>query len=298
MPENPVLTILFADIAGSAALYDRHGDESAKALVTGALDRVCAIVAEHGGTVVKTIGDEVFASFPGAGPAVDAARALNRSFAETPPLLNGMPRPVALSAGLHCGPVIRDGTDIFGDTVNVASRMVSLAKPGQILATEEVVSALPPQEEEIARLIDITRVKGKAEEIRVHEIVWEQAALTMVVDTSGVLEDLGMKMTVRCGDTAVTVDPARPLLTLGRDEENHVVYPGIRASRRHARIEYRRGKYVLVDGSTNGTWLAEQGRTPIFLKRDEAPLYERGRIGLGETPDAADGGAISYELTF
>jgi pSer/pThr/pTyr-binding forkhead associated (FHA) protein len=120
----------------------------------------------------------------------------------------------------------------------------------------------------------------------------------MIVDTSSVLEDLGMKMRVRCGDATVTVDPDQPTVDLGRDEENDLVYPGIRASRRHARIVYRRGKYVLVDQSTNGTWLAEDGKTPIFLKRDEAPLYESGRIGLGESPDAADGNAITYELTF
>lgn len=292
------VTVLFADIAGSARLYERFGDEAAKALVTEVIGRIASAVSDEGGDVVKTIGDEILATFPEPGFAVRAARGLNRSLADSPPKMNGRGHSVTVATGLHAGPVIREGADIFGDTVNLASRMVSMAKAGQILATEEVATALPSDLSDFARLVDVTRVKGRAEDVRIHEIVWEEAELTMVVDATNMLEGLGMKMEVRWGDDLVVVDGGRASVTLGRDEANDLVCPGLKTSRRHARIVYRRGKYVLVDESTNGTWLAERGKSPVLLKRDEAPLYEKGRIGLGAAVDEDPDNTVRYELTF
>jgi class 3 adenylate cyclase len=295
MADSLTLTILFADIEGSAALYDAHGDEAANAFVMDVLDRVGAVVAARGGTVVKTMGDEVLATFAEPYAAVAAAIEMNRSLEDRPPRLDGAVRPIALSAGLHHGPVLGNGNDVFGDSVNLASRMVAMARGGQILATEEVVRPLPRVERESARLIDVRPVKGKAGDVRIYEIIWEPEALTMLVDLDGMRQTGDARLEVHYGESRFSLDSNRTALTLGRGHENDLVCPGGRTSRRHARIELRRGNFVLVDESTNGTWLAERGKETIRLRREEAPLFEGGWIGLGEPEDPDGPDVVRYE---
>jgi len=72
---------------------------------------------------------------------------------------------------------------------------------------------------------------------------------------------------------------------MGRQSHNDVIVNDNRVSRTHARIEYRRGKFVLVDQSSNGTFALIQGKKSISLKRDEATLLGNGIIALGREPD-------------
>ena len=79
----------------------------------------------------------------------------------------------------------------------------------------------------------------------------------------------------------IRLDENRPSATLGRQKHNDVVVDDKRASRSHARIEYNRGKFTLVDQSSNGTAVRFQEGNSVLLKRDEIQLLGRGVIGLG-----------------
>src|ERR1051326_9097801 len=124
-PQN--CAVMFADLAGSTALYDKLGDASAKAAVQAAMDRMGVITRSNGGTVVKTIGDEVLAWYPTADQAAAAAVAM-----QLDPSLR-LAGAVGLRIGFHLGEVIADSNDIFGDVVNVAARLTGSARTGQIL---------------------------------------------------------------------------------------------------------------------------------------------------------------------
>ena len=202
--------------------------------------------------------------------------------------------------GIQLGPVIvEDDKDVFGDAVNVAAYMVELAKQRQIIATEETIAALKPELKETARHIDKVTIKGKAGEVNIFEIMWEQKDETVMMDVP--LDTLlgECLMELRFGDQRLEVGKDRSSITLGRQRHNDLVVNDIRVSRTHARIEYRRGKFILMDQSTNGTYARAQGGNSIQLRRDETPLSGSGVISLGremESNVTEDKPLIHFEI--
>lgn len=134
------IALLFTDIKGSTALYQRIGDLNAFQLVQQHFDWLREATVRHGGAVVKTIGDAVMAAYPDATRAVGAALAM-RQAAER--FNRGQPeRPISLKIGIHHGAAIavtlNDELDYFGQTVNIASRVQELADAEEIWITEDV----------------------------------------------------------------------------------------------------------------------------------------------------------------
>src|ERR1700682_4877602 len=109
------LVVLFADISGSTKLYEILGNADALATIDRCLEIVKRVCVDFGGRVVKTIGDEVLAVFPGAGgppqPAIEIQLRLCKQRTSRDP-------PVAMHIGFHSGPTIEDEADVFGDAVN------------------------------------------------------------------------------------------------------------------------------------------------------------------------------------
>ena len=175
------------------------------------------------------------------------------------------------------------------DAVNVAARMVALAKQRQIITTEEAVKALKPKHKNAARCIDKTTIKGKIGEFNIYEIVWERKDETVMLDVPLDSLIVESRMELQFGDHITEVDRNRPSVTMGRQRHNDVVVNDIGVSRTHARIEYRRGKFVLIDQSTNGTYVLTQGGRNIIIKRDEASLLGNGIVSLGRKvgPDSS-----------
>lgn len=137
------VTLLFTDLKGSTAMYERLGDLNAYALVREHFALLGATVQEHSGAIVKTIGDAVMAVFSRPSDAVSAALhilgEIERYNAE-----HGAPGFI-LKIGAHCGPSIavtlNENLDYFGQTVNVAARVQSLADAGEICISEALYSA-------------------------------------------------------------------------------------------------------------------------------------------------------------
>ena len=170
------LTILFTDLMGSTALYDRIGDLAAFDLVRSHFGALITAVAAEGGAVVKTIGDAVMATFPTPDRALRSAmrmreemRKINRSRGS---------EDLALNIGLHEGPCLAvtldERQDYFGQTVNVASRVQELADPSAILATKPIIESA-----EVARMLAEsgyrakprqTALRGVSESLEIYEV--------------------------------------------------------------------------------------------------------------------------------
>ena len=137
------LTILFTDLRGSTALYDRVGDLAAYELVRSHFGALTEAVAGEGGAVVKTIGDAVMATFPSPERALRAAMRMREAMRKINAARGG--DDLALNIGLHEGPclavVLDERQDYFGQTVNVASRVQDLADPTAVLATKPIVES-------------------------------------------------------------------------------------------------------------------------------------------------------------
>ena len=137
------VTFLFTDLKGSTALYERLGDLNAYALVREHFALLEATAQQHSGAIVKTIGDAVMAVFSRPADAVSAAlhilEEIDRFNRE-----HGAPA-IILKIGAHCGPSIavtlNDNLDYFGQTVNVAARVQSLADAGEICISEALYMA-------------------------------------------------------------------------------------------------------------------------------------------------------------
>jgi len=137
------ITLLFTDLKGSTALYEKIGDLNAFALVQQHFERLQAATVRHGGAVVKTIGDAVMATF--AEPAA-AVRAAIDMLSEIEAFNHGLPgQQLLLKIGLHRGASIavtlNDRLDYFGQTVNVAARVQSLADANEIYLTQDIYEA-------------------------------------------------------------------------------------------------------------------------------------------------------------
>ena len=163
--------------------------------------------------------------------------------------------------------------------------MVELAKQRQIVTTKETIEPLKPELKSSARLIDKTTIKGKAGEISIYEIMWEKKDETIIMDAPLDAINVESRIELRLRDQIIVVDLNRPSVTLGRQQHNDLVIDDICVSRTHARIEYRRGKFLLIDKSTNGTYAQSKGKKTINLNRDEALLLGNGAISLGREMD-------------
>lgn len=133
------LTILFTDIEDSTALNDELGDKSWLKIL-GAHDQIVRKCAgRHGGHVVKSQGDGFMIAFASAEDAVRAAIEVQRGIASGPRRLRGAA--VMVRIGVHTGPALEKGGDLFGRNVALAARVADQACGGEILVTAEVSEA-------------------------------------------------------------------------------------------------------------------------------------------------------------
>jgi adenylate cyclase len=294
--KTETLAILFADIAKSTQLYENLGDKVAKQLIDMCIERLTKVTLDHHGTVVKTIGDEIMCTFPTAHEAVTASIAMHQAIDSMPGVVKPGVAAPNIYIGIQYGSVIMEKGDIFGDAVNVASRMVTFAKQRQVITTEETIQALASNHGFDVRCIDKTTIKGKKGEISIFEVIWEQHDMTTMLSDLLDPSSLDACMKLQFKDTVLEIDQNRPIATLGRQTHNDIVVNNRSVSRSHARVEYRRGKFVLVDQSSNGTYVIVQNQKKISLKRDETQLLGQGIICLGHTMEPDSPEVIHFSL--
>ncbi len=287
------LAVLFADIVGSTSLYDTLGDAQAKKIIDACIIMMRKIVGQYNGRVIKTIGDEIMCALPDADAACLAACDLQHRIMSLPTVSN-IKR--AIRVGLHFGPVLQAHNDVFGDTVNLAARMVGFAKAGQIITTRATVQCLSPLLQKNTRRIAAVTVKGKGDEVTVCEIIWQGGEeLTMATPSIFTpFEQTTLQLCYR-GSTLV-VEPGDASLFLGRDPSCRITVADSRASRQHARIERRQNKFFLIDQSTNGTFLLTAGETEFALRREEVMLRGVGRIGFGHSVREAGDEFVEFSV--
>jgi class 3 adenylate cyclase len=290
---HKVVAVLFADIAGSTSLYEVLGDARAKAMIDEALAAMTAVTVQQGGRVVKTIGDEVMCVFEGADRGFIAATDMQTKIDQLP-VVNGAKRKIRV--GFHAGSVIEENGDVFGDTVNTAARMAGLAKGMQIFTTRATVDMLSPALRAGTRDIAALSVKGKADDMTVCEVIWQEGGdLTMTAD-SLVLPQVQTTLLLRHGARELVMNAAKTGVSLGRDAASDFVIADPKASRNHARIEKRRDKFFLADQSTNGTFVSFAGEIETSLRREEVMLRGSGFIVFGHSASESKAETVEFMI--
>jgi class 3 adenylate cyclase len=145
------LTFLFTDLKGSTEMYDRVGDIVAYELVREHFRVLNEIVASEAGAVVKTIGDAVMATFPTPDRALAAALRMRDS-------VRHIKNDLLIKIGIHEGPclavTLNDRLDYFGQTVNIAARVQSLADSRAIFTTKSVV-----ENPQVSKMLETSKLK-------------------------------------------------------------------------------------------------------------------------------------------
>ncbi|HTT04027.1 MAG TPA: adenylate/guanylate cyclase domain-containing protein [Steroidobacteraceae bacterium] len=287
MGKDIELAILFADVVGSTRLFEAMGDLRARDMIATCIDVMREATEQHNGTVIKTIGDEVMSTFPTADDALNAAGQMQRQIAAHTELkVEGMP--VAIRIGCHFGPVVLEARDVFGASVHTANRMTSQAKAGQVITTAAVVERLSPEWRASVRQIDVATIRGQGGEIALYEVLWQTEDVTSMLPSialTGREPRRARRLRLTLEEQEFVLDEARPLVAIGRADDNDVVVRGNLISRLHARIEFSRNRFTITDQSTNGTFVQINGEEESFLRRDSMSIKGAGLIGLGRVPD-------------
>ncbi len=295
--EEQTVAVLIADVCGSTPLYESSGNLKALDLIAECLDNISRVVEAEGGVVLRSKGDDVLCTFPSSDSAVRAASMMVDGQAGSP---------LEIHVGINYGPIVHDRGGIFGDVVNIAARMQSLAKPGEIITTEAVYEKLSDRMRRQVRLLDAQTVKGKSQPMNIYAVFKDDTQVTYYVGEDGrhtvhpknVYKASGPKVniTLEFGDRTIVRRDGGPGFHIGRAGSCDLVIDEPCVSRDHALLTVRRGKVLLTDMSSTGTWIAQADGDPILLRRDVMQLANDGIISLGLRPKENGPTMISYQL--
>lgn len=246
-------------------------------------------VRRGGGEVVDQSTDELLCTFPTLGHAIEAAVTLQRTL-RSAKQSGRFPIDLEFRVGVHYGPVLALHRKVFGGSVKMAKRMLTIAQGGQIVTTREALDVLPDRNS-----IEI-RPLGNRTVGEVVEVHWRGSRATRVeTDTEFGSEPPAKELLVRYRDRKIRLDPTEPILTIGREPNCDLVVEHPEVSRYHARIELGRSEFTLTDMSTNGTQIVSDDGRRRTLKHQQSRLAGEGALVLGKGR-FAEAPAIRYRL--
>ena len=140
------IAILFTDIRGSTTFFRTHGDIAGRLMMQRHYDMLFPLIKQHEGTIVKTVGDSIMASFDDPYNAVQAAIEMQRELSN---YNSNLPSEelIRIRIGVNFGKGIIEDSDVYGNVVNVASKLISMGESDQILVSESIYEKLQLRED-------------------------------------------------------------------------------------------------------------------------------------------------------
>ncbi len=194
--------------------------------------------------------------------------------------------------------ILRNG-DVFGEVVNNAAAVAKVAQAHQFLISEAFADSLEGDDNIIVHPFNKIKMKGSQQVSVIHRVDWEPQDIT--VNATQVLDIRALKysmaapqidLQIQCrGKTVkeVSVTPKTTPFSVGRELKTcSLAVPTSFASCEHFHILHWRGKFILKDQSSNGTYVKENSAEVIYLRREEMPLRGSGNISLGQESEEAD----------
>ena len=284
--------VLVADVSGNARLHEKLSGGEASRAVDRCLKRMERAVEAFSGRQVKVAGDELLAVFDTADEAFQAAVEMQERVADLPPV-SGVK--LAIRVGFSYGLVSESESNVTGEAISVAAHLAALAKPGQALASLSAQSTLSPAFKKATRDLGLSAANGQFPEMKTFDLVTpEPSGLAIkAVDRSNLSSGC---FRLRYAGETIMLDDARQLINMGRSAESDVVVRDRRGSRNHARIERRGDRVVLIDTSTNGTFVTFDGKPEFFVRREECVLQGRGVICFAASATSVDADCAQFDF--
>ncbi|MBW2703773.1 MAG: protein kinase [Deltaproteobacteria bacterium] len=164
-------TILFSDIVGSTTFFEKHGDLAGRQRIERHNELLFPVIRLHSGTIVKTIGDGIMASFDDEDQAVEAAIGMQKALDAYNRACQEEDAKISIRIGINSGEGIAEYGDVYGDSVNVASRVSSKAKGDQILISETTYKLLT-RNRDIVQAMAQVELKGKDGVFLLYQVDW------------------------------------------------------------------------------------------------------------------------------
>jgi hypothetical protein len=200
---------------------------------------------------------------------------------------------LGLGVGFHYGPVIQRDADVFGDTVNLAARLVEQAARGQILLAADTAERVGSLYRRSIRRLYAVQLKGIGEELSLCEMVWRADEPATFYPFDAASEPTRAKLKLKYRGNKLVLRRITEVMTIGRDPGCGLVIDDEHASRHHCTIQRRHANFVLADKSTNGTFVTVEGEEEAVLHREEITLRKSGWISFGQ-PRSAGGEALEF----
>ena len=277
-----MLSVLLAEVPGSVRLHERLGGEEARRAIERCLNRAGRCVAAFGGRIIKTQSHELGAVFDSANNALQAAIEMQQKIADLPPV-SGLKLDIRI--GFAHGPTRVSDAGLAGEAPNVAAWLAGQASPGQILTSAHSVNLLSPALRAVMKDIGPGTQGGKMTGTRVFEY---SASPTETTTPPVTIEPpRSARLILRYDGNEMALDEGLASFSFGREGICDLVASGHKVSRLHATVEFKGGRFVLVDRSTNGTFVKIGKEPEVRLHRQEFVLRGKGSIGLaGSTYDS------------
>lgn len=252
-------------------------------------NRIERVIESNAGTILDRRSGAFSVAFHDCDAAVMAASEILERLAGMPPVMGVR---VAVRIGVHYGTVDESQSDAE-PVAAFAERLAELARPSEALASGEAVMLLSTATRHFAGAEPIAGKRAEVFEWPVY-LLGRRAGLTTSMPPASAL--ISLRLRIKHQDDVIMVEELRPIILLGREQGNDVVIIDPRASRQHARIERRRDGFVLVDQSTNGTYVASGEGPEQCARKSELVLSGQGRIGCGFSANDIERDLVFYEV--
>lgn len=264
--------VLVSDVTGSTMLFDRLDSSVALGRIDGVLVRMRDLIAEAGGHCVKSKGDDILSFFPDPDGAFEAAWAM---------INEPWPDGLSIHAGGYFGEILNHADDIYGNAVNTASRLASLAKSGEILFGDAAHDALDPAHKARFLAIGALPLRGKEAATRVYSCaVATLGTQTTVIPGAQSGPSVTAMADLSLGDAHWQLVPGARL-SIGRAPDSDILIGLPSVSRSHGALAISGGELEFTDHSSAGSLVQGETGPPLMVHRRTTLLSGAGEIVIG-----------------
>jgi class 3 adenylate cyclase/pSer/pThr/pTyr-binding forkhead associated (FHA) protein len=286
------VVVMFTDIKGSTAYFEKYGDVAGLMMVHQCNDTLQKIVEAHKGRVIKFIGDAIMAVFEDPKESVSSAMEMQKAL-----IVFNAPKPeqdhVFIRIGLNYGNGIVKSNDVFGDVVNVASRVESAAQPEQIVISDTLYEHVKNSGFKINGIGRFS-LKGKEGDRDLYEVVWDETRKRAVVShakvqasekASQVYPTFKLLHIKKDGTVGAEHVLKSKKLTMGRSQ-GEVQFPGdAQLAPLHARF-FAEGNQLNVEDMSEGRGVYVRLIATYTLQNNDIIMMGRQVLKFVEKPEA------------
>jgi len=203
------------------------------------------------------------------------------------------------------GKILQARNDVFGDSVNMAARLASVANSGEVLCSQDLYDQLTGEYRAMLRFFGPRHFKGKTALSNIYlfseavpgkatEIIFNDDTESERADAARLTND-GVRAALRFARETFICSAEKPIL-MGRSPDCDLVVPLPWVSRKHATIEIRGEQVYLTDSSTSGTYVAMEGQDPFVVRRESHLLHTGCTLSLARSHLDTGAQIVSCEL--